>query len=784
MKLIVTEKPSTGAVMAHAVGAREKIFGNGGAFFFKGSGYYVVSARGHLYGIGEPSDYGFSPKYRLEELPMFPDLRIFPTGKDTENIRELITALMHRDDVDEIINACDAGREGELIFRQIYEANHCTKPVKRLWCNSMTDEAIRQQMQSLPPDSDFDGEYKAALARQKADWIIGMNLSRFYGVLDNFPHHIGRVKTPVLALIVGRDNEIENFKKSVAYYLEMPDGALSEKTFSSREEAERELNFLKGKNVSVISAVSENRSKNRPLLHSLTSLQQEANRIYGYTAKQTLNAAQKLYEKKLITYPRTDCCYISEDMKNKVIHTVTVIGKDEKYSERVKKLIGQGLNLDERVVNNGRMNGHDHHAIIPETPNKNVDVLNDAERNIYGLVVNRLLCAVDMPYLYEEVNYISECAGNRYKLKKEIPVRMGWKEYDTERENGTSLSSVKHSAGDVFAAEGISVKEIVSQPPKHFTDASLLSVMANIDNRIEDSELKSAVSGKGIGTEATRADIIEELISTGYAERSDRQIISTKFGREFIASVPESVRSLERTAEWEQFFTDIKEKDVGTEQFFRDVKDFVSSVIWLETDPEHHREPVHSDRANYERESVGICPRCGKNVYEGKKNFYCESGKNGCGFTLWKEDKFIKTAVTPETAKKLLKGKAVKMIAVGKDGSEYEADHVLEDTGKYVNLKRVPKEKKVVGKCPRCGKNVCEGKNNFYCESGKDGCGFTLWKEDNYNGFTVTAADVSVLLSGKSIEKVRKFFDGKTEKERYVIEDAGKYVNIRKEEQS
>lgn len=786
MKLIITEKPSTGAVMAHTVGAREKIYGKGNAYCYKGGGYYVVSARGHLYSLGEPEDYGFSKTYKLEELPMFPEFKIFPAGTDTENIRKLISNLINRDDVDEIINACDAGREGELIFRQIYEANHCTKPVKRLWCNSMTDEAIRQQMQSLPPDSDFDGEYKAAFARQKADWIIGMNLSRLYGVLDNYAHHVGRVKTPVLSMIVQRDNEIEIFSKTVTYRLEMPNGALSEKVFENREEAERAIHYANGQMVLVISANKEKKSINRPLLHNLTSLQQEANRIYGYTAKETLNAAQTLYEHKLITYPRTDCCYISDDMRQGVIRTVKCLSGLSGYEERTGKLISQTLNLDERVVNNGRMNGHDHHAIIPEARAEDISGLAETEQNVYRLVANRLLCALDKPYIYEEASCIFECGGIRYKLKKEIPLEMGWKEYDTEKEETQDNSfNENYLQGTSFTAEGIKAKEIVSQPPKHFTDASLLSVMANIDNRIDDNLLKSAVSGKGIGTEATRADVIEELIRVGYAERSNRQIISTKFGRDFIASIPDSVKSLERTAEWEQFFTELKEKDAGTDAFFCDVRNFVNDVILLETDPARHRTPLHYFGSNAPAgEIIGTCPRCGKNIIEGKKNFYCESGKNGCGFTLWKEDKFIKTAVTPETAKKLLKGKAVKMIAVGKDGSEYEADHVLEDTGKYVNLKRIPKEKKVVGKCPRCGKNVCEGKNNFYCESGKDGCGFTLWKDDNYNGFTVTAADVSVLLSGKSIEKVRKFFDGKAEKERYVIEDTGKYVNIRGEEQS
>ena len=389
--------------------------------------------------MGEPEDYGFSKTYNIEELPMFPDFKILPCGKDTEDLRTLISELMNKDDIDEIICVTDAGREGELIFRHIYEANKCKKPVKRLWCNSMTDEAIREQLKNLPPDSNFDGEYYAALARQKSDWIIGMNLSRLYGVLDNYAHHIGRVKTPVLSIIAERDNEILNFKKSVSYRLEMPNGALSETAFSSRVEAERQMNFANGQTVSVISAVRESKSKNRPLLHNLTSLQQEANNLYGYTAKETLDAAQSLYEKKLITYPRTDCNYISEDMKNGVIRLVDRIAAIPEYAERADKLTTQGLNLDERVVNNGRMNGHEHHAIFPDAVSEKTESLSEREKNIYGLVINRLLCAVDKPYKYTETNYEFRCNDIIFKLKTEVPEQIGWKAYDTDKEKSEKL---------------------------------------------------------------------------------------------------------------------------------------------------------------------------------------------------------------------------------------------------------------------------------------------------------------------------------------------------------
>ena len=671
MKLIISEKPSAARTIAHAVGAREKIYGEGKEYCYKGSGYYVVNARGHLYGLGMPQDYGYSKSYKMDELPMFPEFRLFPEGENTEGLRRLITSLLDQPDVDEIICATDAGREGELIFRHIYEYNKCTKPVKRLWCNSMTDEAITRCMKDLPPDSNFDGEYYAALAREKSDWIIGMNLSRLYGIKDNYTHRIGRVKTPVLSMIVQRDNEISSFAKTTTYRLETANGAVSEEIFNTKEAAEDALNKSRGKPVSVLSAVTENKSQNRPLLHSLTTLQQEANRLYGLTAKQTLEAAQNLYEKRYITYPRTDCNYVSEDMREQIIRTVNAVGEKTNYSARVHELINAGLDLDGRMINDKAMDGHDHHAIIPEAVSERSE-LSENERKVYGLVVDRLLCAVDKPYRYKETTYEFWCEDITYTLKTAVPIELGWKKYDTDTDDIYNSPMGNYLEGESFETE-IRLKECVSQPPKHYTDASLLSVMNNIDNRIDDKELKAAVSGKGIGTEATRADIIEQLISAGYAERSGKMIVSTDFGRAFIASIPENVKSVERTAEWEQIFNNIKSKGISSEPFLNDVKDFVRSVITFENG--RKREPVpHSGEISNERHSIGKCPRCGKNIYEGKSNFYCESGKAGCGFTLWKEQRSFKDTITAERAEKLINGTAVPLRALTKDGAEYTAD--------------------------------------------------------------------------------------------------------------
>ncbi len=783
MKLIISEKPSTAQTIAHAVGAREKIYGEGKEFCYKGSGFYVVNARGHLYGLGLPQDYGYSKSYKLEELPIFPDFKIFPENENADDLRTLISQLMALDEVDEIICATDAGREGELIFRHIYAANGCKKPVKRLWTNSMTDEAITECMKNLPPDSDFDGEYYAALAREKADWIIGMNLSRLYGVLDGYPHRIGRVKTPVLAIVAERDSEIEKFEKTVTYRLEMENGAVSQQFWNTPEEAERTRVISMGKTANVLSAKSEEKKINRPLLHSLTTLQQEANRVYGLTAKQTLDTAQSLYEKKLITYPRTDCSYISEDMREKVSRVLDVLEDRAEYRERIENLKSAGIRLDSRVVNNRKMDGHDHHAIIPEANITEINGLSDNERKVYGLVANRLLCTVDAEYKYLETNYEFWCEDVIYTLKTVKPLVIGWKKYDTVKEENTNaLSYCEYSEGASFTPKDIAVRECVTKPKKHFTDDTLLSVMNNIDNRIDDKELKAAVSGRGIGTEATRAEVIEQLISAGYMERQGKSIVATDFGRAFIRSVPDNIKSLERTAEWEQVFTKIKSDTSAAERLLEEVKEFVISVIDYEKSPTRGRTPVECENP-YSRKVIGICPRCGRNIYEGKKNYYCESGKDGCGFTLWKDQLIIKGSVTPDRAERLLKGEAVPFKTLSKEGNAYTADFVLEDTGKYINLKRIKSEKKPLGKCPRCGKAVFEGNKSYYCESGKNGCGFNVWKEDKHNGINVTAANMTDLLSGKAIYKQKKKLNGETERTKYTMVDTGTYVNIRTEKE-
>ena len=420
------------------------------------------------------------------------------------------------------------------------------------------------------------------------------------------------------------------------------------------------------------------------------------------------------------------------------------------------------------------MEGHDHHAIIPEDTPENSDRLTEREKNVYHLIVDRLLCVLDKPYTYTETNYEFGCNDVTYKMKTVKPLELGWKAYDTDND---VFSSAEYSQGGTFIAKDIHIKVCETQPPKHYTDASLLSVMNNIDNRIDDEGLKAAVKGKGIGTEATRADVIEQLIEVGYAERNGKNIVSTPLGRDFINSLPESLKSLERTAEWEQTFNNIKEKGFDRDKFLDEIKAFVTSVVNYEKSPSRHRVPLNYRNPN-QREAVGVCPRCGKNIIEGEKNFFCESGKGGCGFAVWKKDKFIEDTITADHLKNLLSGKPVKLRAKSKGGKIYSSDYTLEDTGKYVNFKRVKAEKISLGKCPKCGSDVYESDKSFYCSNK---CGFAIWKEDKFNKISITAANVKDVLEGKPFYKIKKQVGGNPLKVRYSMSINGKYVNFREE---
>lgn len=796
-KLIIAEKPSVAKNIAHTIGAYNRISSdNGATFAYYNDEYYVANAVGHLYGLGNPTDYGYSKdfaaSYENGELPMFPDFKTFPTDESNSEIRKFLNDLINKDDITEIICATDAAREGELIFREIYTSSGSTKPCLRFWTSSLTDDAINDALANMKPLSAYENLYQTAKVRNELDWILGMNLSRLYTALNDSRHRVGRVITPLLGIIVDRDNDIMSFKSTTSYRLLVNGFALSETIYDTEDEAYA-IEVKDGDTeVRVLKAQKDDKFQNAPKLFSLTRLQQEANNIYGLTAQEVLDTAQKLYEKKYTTYPRTDCEVISTDMVEQLKKTVDMLETIPEYTEHAKEVKESGIILDKRVVNNDELT--DHHAIIPTLlPSVNLSSLSENEKKIYDLVANRTLMAVGERYIYTEIKYDFILDDVIYHANVKNPIQMGWKKWEKGNKNEECPIDEIYNEGDEFPLHTIVIKECTTQPPKHFTDATLLSVMENIDNRMERAELKEAVKGKGIGTSATRADAIEKLITSGYAERKGKQIISTEFGRAFVSSLPAQVLSVERTAEWEQKFDEIEKTGASAEGLYNETKQFVTALVQYEgaiTDRVKVKNPNASSGKGFDVVVVGKCPRCGMEIVE-KKDFYgCSSYKDatnkGCGFTLFKKHRqgWFDGEITPSKAKDLLAGKSIKLKTTNQKGEKYEANWELKDDGKYVNIVRSAKSVEAIGKCPRCGKDIVEGKMAFSCTSYKTkdepGCGFAIWKEDKRIG-TVTAKMAKELLSKGETTVKRKTINGEIRQTVVLVEkevNGKKYVNL------
>ena len=674
-RLIICEKPSVAQTIAYSIGANERVK-DGKISYYQGGGYLVANALGHLVGIGMPENYGWE-QWELASLPLMPDFKLFPLHGYGDQIG-LLKKLMFRSDVSEIINACDAGREGEAIFRYIYDYLGCDKPVKRLWISSLTDESIKAGMNALRDGSEMEPLFASAFTRAKADWILGMSLSRLYSIVNDDSHKVGRVKTPVLHIIAERDKAIANFVSKPFFKVILPNGAECETVCDTREQADELAAKCAGQTVTVISADTKQKKEDRPLLHSLTSLQQEANEVYGMTAADTLKAAQSLYEQKFITYPRTDSNYLTDDMKPLVGSIVKCLSDYD--TRRVQQLEAQGLNLDGRAFNNSKVS--DHHALIPTNIIGKIGQaeLTEPERNVVKLVIERFLGALDLPYLYNETKYVFDVNGHTFKLTTKMPVQFGWRLYHKDKQE---YPTIGYNEGDTFPAENVTVKEGETKPPKHFTESSLLAVMENIDRLIEDKALKTYVKERGLGTPATRAAIIEELIAAGYIERKKKTLLSTDYGKAFAASLPDNVKSAELTAHWEQMLSDIEHGEAKPDDLLSEIGSTVSEIVQTERQKKS-RTPVTR------KVVVGTCPRCGKPVSQNSKGFSCAGGRDNCGFFIYGQDKRIGRSYTAAEIRELLStGKVTLKNCTSSKGNKYSAVFALDDTGKYVNLKLV-----------------------------------------------------------------------------------------------
>lgn len=695
MKLVICEKPSVAKAVASALGVTSRADG-----CFEGNGFIVSWCVGHLMSPMDAA--GYDPaykKWKYDDLPILPEPFRYVLAKGKEDAFQNLKRLMERQDVTELVNACDAGREGELIFRLVYEAAGCSKPFSRLWVSSMEDAAIREGFAALRPGADYDPLYQSALCRQKADWLIGINASRLFSVLYHRTLNVGRVQTPTLAMLADRDSKIVLFRKEKYHHVRLAlEGAeaVSEK-IPAMEDAQAIRDVCDGQRAVCVSVVREKKTEKPPKLYDLTTLQREANRLFSYTAKQTLDYAQSLYEKKLLTYPRTDSRYLTGDMAETasvVLHLAVRVPPFDACPEFFPDVLG--------LVNDKEVS--DHHALIPtlELEKADVPALPVGERNILLLVCCKLLCAAAEPFVYEAVTAAFDCGGHTFTAKGKQVLSQGWraiqevfrsslKEKPEDEDAEGVLPAL--TEGQVFEPVAASVTEHFTSPPKPYTEDTLLSAMENAGKE----DMPDEAERKGLGTPATRAAILEKLVAAGFVERRGKSLIPTKAGINLVTVLPDTLTSPMLTAEWEQKLTAIARGEGDPAAFMAGISEMTRELVKTYSHISEEGQKLFAP----ERETVGLCPRCGKPVYEGKKNFYCSD--RSCRFVLWKDDRFWtsrKKELTKKMAADLLKkGRtSVRGMWSEKKGAAYDAVVVLDDTGeKYVRFKlEFPKRKEGV----------------------------------------------------------------------------------------
>lgn len=631
-RLVIAEKPSVGAAYAKVLGATNRQDG-----YWEGNGYLVSWCIGHLVELAPPNVYDEKyVKWSVADLPILPERWLYLVSASTKKQFGILKKLMNRPDVDSVTAATDAGREGELIFRLVYQQTGCKKPVFRLWLSSMEESAIREGFANLKPSTEYDALYNAALCRERADWIVGINASRLFSCLYGRPLAVGRVITPVLAMTVVREAEIAAFTPEKFYTVAIEfagGGTASSRRFSQKADAEALLTSCRKEAYAVVQdAERKEKSENPPQLYDLTTLQRDANRLLGFTAQQTLNYAQSLYEKRLITYPRTDSRFLTEDMAESLpglaSGTAAIFGAEEKLLVHVQQ-----------VINGGKVT--DHHALLPTASVARADLsaLPAGEMSILRLIAARLLCAVGEPYRYAETVLTTICAGEEFSAKGKVVLDEGWKSIE-HRVLGDLLSKKKESAAlpDVqrqsrCSIAGAELKEGQTSPPKHYNEDLLLSAMqsAGADSMEDD------VERTGIGTPATRAATIEKLVQKGFLERKgDRKskiLLPTEKGRALVTVMPEQIQSPEMTADWENKLLRIERGEMEPKEFMTEIKEMVSSLV-------NTTEAVKGANALMKNRVIGACPNCGTNVVEREKGWFCENRE--CRFALWKDNAYFK----------------------------------------------------------------------------------------------------------------------------------------------
>ena len=695
LRLVIAEKPSVAQTIAAALGVKGKQDG-----YIEGGGYLISWCVGHLVQLAEAAAYGEQYRnWQLDSLPILPEEWQYAVDPDKGKQFATLKELMHRADVSEVINACDAGREGELIFRFVYEVAGCKKPMRRLWISSMEDEAIKAGFASLKDGREYDALFASALCRAKADWLIGINATRLFSCLYGKTLNVGRVQTPTLKMLTDRDAAISHFQKEKYYHvrLDLSGAEAASGRISDKAEADALKGACEAGKAVCVSVTRERKSAAPPKLFDLTSLQREANRIFGYTAKQTLDLAQSLYEKRLLTYPRTDSSFLTDDMGGTAAGIIALL------CEKLPFMAGADFTPEVAKVTDSKKVS-DHHAIIPtmELAKADPDALPESEKNILTLAGARLLLATAEPHIFEAVTAVFSCADTKFTARGKTVLSDGWKgiehryratlkdKPDPEDGENEGVTLPELSEGQGFPNPAAKVTEHTTTPPKPHSEASLLSAMERAGNGDTDPDAER----RGLGTPATRAAVIEKLVKGGFVERKGKQLLPTKDGINLVCVLPDTLTSPQLTAEWENNLTQIAKGKADPAVFMEGIEDMARELV--KTYP--FLSEADKGRFKEEKPELGKCPRCGSPVYEGKKNYYCSNKE--CIFTMWKNDRFFeerKVTFTTKIAAALLQsGKVnVKKLYSPKTGKTYDGTIVLADTGgKYVNYRvELPKKK-------------------------------------------------------------------------------------------
>lgn len=668
MQLVIAEKPSVAQSIAGVLGATERKDG-----YMEGNDYIVSWCVGHLIELAQPESYDEAlQKWTYESLPIIPDTWQHEVKSDTKAQYKVLYQLMHDNRVDSVVCATDAGREGELIFRLTYNMAGCDKPMQRLWISSMEESAIKEGFSNLRPGSEYDHLYESALCRQEADWLVGINGTRLFTVVyGGKALKVGRVQTPTLAMLVDREAKIMNFKKEAYYVAHILGNGLEavSEHISDKAEAEKIAGACTNGQAIVTAVVKEEKWIALPKLYDLTTLQRDANRLFGFTAKQTLEYTQSLYEKKLVTYPRTDSQYLSDDMEGTARNVIEAIFNSLLFEQNIM------FNPDvKKVLNSKKVT--DHHAIIPtmEIIKQDLKAIPESEMKILSLCANRLLCATAKKHIYNSTKAELTCNGMVFKVSGKEIWENGWKDFDDFFKNSYKTSEDKKDSDDTkklpeltegmtITVEDTRVSEHFTQPPKHYTEDSLLSAM----ERAGSEDMDDDVERKGLGTPATRADIIEKLVKDGFVKREKKQMIPTEDGMKLITVLPDVVKSPKLTADWENELTQVSKGEVSAGQFMSGIKAMVSDLV--KTYHSVSDEQKNMFGAGNTQEVFGVCPKCGGDVVKGKFGAYC---KNKCGMNV---SRALGVQLSDAQVKNLLAGK--KILVKGLKGKKGNYDAYL-----------------------------------------------------------------------------------------------------------